>query len=108
MYTIYSLIADPEWAEIATLLILGLTALGYLSFVWGNAHRLNTRLTNFQWAKVYILGFFVFFCGIIIFGKFIVPENTDSLMQTLGTDYVLEWITSYVQAVLLAILRPLI
>jgi hypothetical protein len=102
------MIADPYWAEIFTIFIIGLVALAWLSFTWGNAHRLNKRLSTFDWAKIYILGFILFFCGIIIFGKFIVPKNTESLLQVLGADRIIEFLTSYIQPLFLSILKPLI
>ncbi|MGM0599673.1 MAG: hypothetical protein ACQETH_07610 [Candidatus Rifleibacteriota bacterium] len=108
MHTLYSLIADPYWAEIITIIILGLGALAWVSFIWGNAHRVNTRLSTFARARIYLLCFLVFFCGIIIFGKFIVPKNTKSLLENLGADRVIEFLTYYIQAFLLAILKPLI
>jgi hypothetical protein len=106
--TIYSLVADPEWAEILTLLFIGLVSLAWLSFIWGNAKRQNQRLTTFDWGGIYVLGFLAFFCGGIILGKFIVPKNADSLLEILGIDYVLEFVTRHFQAFLLAIIRPMV
>lgn len=108
MHQLYSLIADPEWAEIITLLTVGLLALAWLSFIWGNSKRLNTRLSGFDWASIYALGLLVFLCGVILLGKFIVPQNAKSLLETMRLDKVLSYITIRYQMLLLSILRPLL
>lgn len=108
MQGLYSLIADPEWAEIITLLTIAGISLGWLSFTWGNAKRQNIRLSTFQWAFIYTLGVITFLSGIIILGKFIVPANASSLLETLRVDGILSYLTVRLQMILLSILRPLL
>lgn len=108
MQSLYSLIADPEWAEILTLLTLGGLALAWLSFIWGNSKKQNTRLSNFDWGLIYFLGVITFLCGVIVLGKFIVPANASSLLETLRLDGIIRYLTIKLQTLLLGILRPLL
>lgn len=106
--TLYSLIADPEWAEILTLVTISLLCLAYASFVWGNAKQQNKRLSTGEWTMVYGLGMISFLSGILVFGKFVVPQNVDSLLETLRLDQALKYITQKFQAILISIIRPMI
>lgn len=108
MLSIYTLVADPEWAEIFTLLTLAMLSLGWLSFMWANAKKLNKKFSTFELGLVYFLGFIFFLCGVTIFGKFVVPQNADSLIEMIGMDRALRYCTAKLQFVLLALLRPLI
>ncbi|MFZ5950226.1 MAG: hypothetical protein ACOYXC_05955 [Candidatus Rifleibacteriota bacterium] len=108
MNSLYALIADPEWAEILTLLTVGGIALAWLSFIWGNAKQQNIRLTTFDWGCIYALGFVTFMCGVIILGNFIVPANAKSLLETLHLDGILRYLTVRFQTLLLSLLRPLL
>jgi hypothetical protein len=108
MTGLYALIADPEWAEILTLFVMGGVTLAWLSFIWGNAKKENRRLGTFEWGFVYALGLNTFLCGVIILGKFIVPANASSLLETLRLDGILRYLTIKLQTLLLSLLRPLI
>ena len=108
MSLLYSLIADPEWAEIFTLLTIGLLAFGYMSFIWGNAKQQNIRLSTFDWGIIYTMGFITFICGTITMGKFAFPQNASSILETLGLDGILRYLTVRYQTLLLSLIRPLI
>jgi hypothetical protein len=108
MLSIYTLIADPEWAEILTLALLFLLSLAWMSFIWGNATRLATRLSPIQWGTIYALGLFCFLSGVIILGKFIVPRNASSLLETLRLEAPLRYLTLKFQQITLSLLRPLL
>jgi hypothetical protein len=108
MFSIYTFIADPEWAEILTLITMGLLAFAWMSFIWGNAKRLNKRISTFDTGLIYLLGIFTFLCGVIALGKFIVPKNADSLLETLRIYQPLRYITIKFQAILLSIIRPML
>ncbi len=107
MLWLYKLVSDPEWAEILTIMFFGMVCLSYLSFVWGNAKKTNKRLSTFQWGQIYFLAIMVFLSTILIFGKFIVPENSDKLLGMLHVDDLLRKATIQFQKLLLPIIRSL-
>ena len=108
MHSLYSIIANYSNAELLTLLSFGLLCFALLSFIWGNAKQLNKKLTGFQWGQVYFLGLCTFLSAVILLGKFIVPKNADSLLETLHVEGMLRVATMKFQKILLAIIKPMI
>lgn len=108
MYQLYTLVADPDWAEIITLLVLGGATLAWLSFIWGNAKMENRRLGTFECVFITLLGLNTFFCMALILGKFIVPANVSDLLETLRIDGILRYLTVKLQTLLLSLLRRFI
>ena len=108
MNSLYILVSDYEIAEILTIISFGLLCLAWLSFIYGNAKKLNKRLTSFQWAQTYILGVICFLAGVILLGKLIVPKNADGLLELLHIDRLLNVMTLKFQQLLLSLIRPLI
>lgn len=102
------MIASYENAELLTIITFGLICLSWLSFIWGNANRLNVRLTLFQWSQIYVLGTLVFLSVIIVLGKFIVPDNVDKLLDLLHVNGILRSATLKYQQLLLAIIKPML
>lgn len=107
MSELYTVLADPENAEIFTLIAIILLSFAYLSFLWGNANRLGNEFSTFQWGIVYTLGAIIFGCCVIILGKFVFPQNIDYIMGLFGISTVLHYITVRCQEVVLAMLRAL-
>ena len=108
MSSLFTFVASYQNAEYLTIITIGLAILAYLSFIWGNANRLNVRLTLFQWTQIYVLGTMLFLCSVILLGKLIVPDNADSLLDLLHLNGFLHKATLQYQQVLLAILRPIL
>lgn len=105
MHDLYMFVSDPGIGEILTLITFGLICLGYLSFVWGNSKRLNTRLTTFSWFQIYFFGLLVFLTGVVLLGKMIVPKNVDDLLHLIYMYDPLRYVTLRFQAFLQAIVR---
>jgi hypothetical protein len=73
-------------------------SVGLLSFIWGNAHSANVRLSSFQWIQIYGLGLVAFLSGILILGFLIVPKNAEGLLDLLRIKYYADLYVKQVQA----------
>lgn len=107
MAVLYSIIAAQEYAEILTLIMVILVGLAYIWFVWSTAKKLGNDLTSFELGQVIFLGTIVFLSGTTILGKIISPHNADAMLDVLGLDTVLYYLTTRFQIICLALLRGL-
>lgn len=105
MHELYRLISDPWIGELLTIITMGLLCLGYLSFVWGNSQRLNTQPSTLSWAQIYFFGLMVFLLGATLLGKLIVPRNTDELLNMVGLNDLLHYVTVRFQMFMQSLLR---
>ncbi|HNX76228.1 MAG TPA: hypothetical protein PKM56_11080 [Candidatus Rifleibacterium sp.] len=107
MSVLYSLISSQEYAEVFTLILLALFCLAYGWFIWTTAVKLGTKMSNFELVQLAAMGSVVFLCGVTILGKIISPEGSDMILDALGLDTVLYYLTTRFQVIALTILRGL-
>ncbi|MBU1106765.1 MAG: hypothetical protein KKB51_08880 [Candidatus Riflebacteria bacterium] len=104
MYTLYKIIADPEYGEILTLISLGLFFLAYLLFKGDDLQKRQVEPTNFDRVQLLTSGIIAFFCGVLVFGKIFVSQNTEDLLVILGLSDFLNKLTINFQALVLGFL----
>jgi len=105
MAELYKFFSDHGTAQIVALLVLGLTFLARLSWVWSNSQTAGMEVTRGQWAQIYIYGLGCFLCFVIIFGFMTTPENAQNLIDILHFNGPLNALTRAVQKVILYVVR---
>ena len=107
MYELFGIFSSVENAQMITLLVLGVLGLIWSGFVWENAKSMHKHVTMPQWIQIYGSAGVTLFCGMILLGMFIAPENADALLDLLYLRDPLLWITHHIQSVVLWMLRVL-
>ncbi|PKL46089.1 MAG: hypothetical protein CVV42_17550 [Candidatus Riflebacteria bacterium HGW-Riflebacteria-2] len=89
MIELYKLCSDTSTAETLTILFFGLIFLGVTIYKHDIIQRLNLKPTGFDKGIIYVSAGITLFCGILLFGKLLFPDNVDSLLKALGlSDFV--------------------
>lgn len=104
MASLYALFADQSNGEFFTIMFLGLIFLAVVLYKNDVIEKRHLRPTGFDKALIYASGFIALFCGILLFGKLLFPDNVDTLLQLLGLRDALKSATLSFQSVVLGIL----
>ena len=104
MAELYKLFSDASTAETFTILFFGMIFLGVTLYKQDIIKTLNKRPTGFDKALIYTSAGITLFCGILLFGKFLFPDNVDSLLKMLGLSDFLKSAAFTLQSFVLGIL----
>lgn len=107
MAELYKLCSDPSTAETLTILFFGLLFLCVALYKHNIMQQLNQRPTGFDKTLLYSSIGISLFCGILLFGKMLFPDNVDSLLVMLGLSDFVKSAAFTMQTVLLAIIALL-
>lgn len=108
MAELYKLFADQSSAETLMFLFAGLLFLAVALYKYDIMKRLSLRPTGFDKALIYITGGIALFCGFLVFGKLIFPDNVESLLEVLGLKNSMRSLTFSFQEVVLSIIGLLL
>ncbi len=104
MAELYKLCSDPSTAETFTILFFGLIFLCVALYKYDIIKRLNLRPSGFDKGLIYVSAGISLFCGILLFGKLLFPDNVESLLMLLGLKDFVRSAAFTMQSVILAIL----
>ncbi len=104
MVELYKLCSDPSTAETFTILFFGLIFLAVTLYKHDIIKTLNQRPTGLDKTIIISSAGITIFCGILLFGKLLFPDNVDSLLQLLGLRDFLKSAAFTMQSFVLAIL----
>lgn len=101
LHEFYGVFTNIDNALIVTFVLIGLSGLGWASFVWTTGKATNRPLDLIQWVQIYAGGFFAFLCVVVFLGFFISPGNATSLLETLHLYAPFMWLARHVQSFIL-------
>ncbi|OGK10003.1 MAG: hypothetical protein A2W80_12215 [Candidatus Riflebacteria bacterium GWC2_50_8] len=108
MASLYAIIADQSNGEFLTILFLGLIFLAVVLYKYDIIEKRQLRPTGLDKALIYSSAGIALFCGILLFGKLLFPDNVDSLLQLLGLRDALKSATLSFQTLVLGVMSLLI
>ncbi|MBF0409546.1 MAG: hypothetical protein HQM10_19555 [Candidatus Riflebacteria bacterium] len=107
MAELFRVFQDFDNSMIFTMFLIGLAALGWISWVYGTASQSGLEISSSQWFQIYIAGTIIFFSGAWLLGLLLFPENAKNLMEMLYMKDPIEFLTKHVRAFTLEIIKKL-
>jgi len=104
MVELYKLFADQSTAETFTIFFFGMMFLAVTLYKHDIIKRLNLRPTTLDKWIIYISAGIAIFCGILLFGKMLFPDNVESLLKMLGLFDFVKSATFTMQSVVLSLI----
>ncbi len=104
MAELYKFFADQSTAEFFAILFLCLLFLGVVLYKYDVIDKRHLTPTGFDKVLIYSSIGITLFCGMLLFGKLVFPDNVEDLLRSLGLKGPLGTVTMNLQAIILGIL----